>query len=178
MSSMDERAGDGHHEDVAVLALRAAQVRVAEAQDAAVGPVAEARCAAVERLHIRADLEHTEGERRADEGVATPVDAEKWIDAVDEVGSANRGLGLQRGAGGHQDEGREKTSSGGRDKVRHGGLSSPTGMDCVDPGLFVRMRCGIGVGERVKERSSGRDLWVFVRCGDGEDADVVVVRQR
>ena len=77
-----ERAGDGSDEDVAIFALRAAEVEMREAEDDAVAGVAEAGAAAVEGLHVGTDLDEAEGDGGADEGIAAPVDADEGIDVA------------------------------------------------------------------------------------------------
>ncbi len=77
-----EGAGDGSDEDVAVFALRAAEVEVREAEDDSVAGVAEAGAAAVEGLHVGTEFDEAVGDGGADEGVAAPVDADEGVDVV------------------------------------------------------------------------------------------------
>src|SRR6266481_5112224 len=77
-----EWAGDGRDEDVAILALRAAEVKMREAEDDAVAGITKPGTTAIEGFHVGADLDEAVGNCRADEGVAAPVHADERIDVA------------------------------------------------------------------------------------------------
>ena len=77
-----EGPGDGSDEDVAVLALRAAEVEMREAKNHAVAGITKAGAAAIEGLHVGTDLDQAEGYRGADKRIASPVDADERIDVA------------------------------------------------------------------------------------------------
>src|SRR6202022_2070978 len=74
-----ERAADRSDEDVSVLALRAAEVEMREAEDDAVAGITEPGAASIEGLHVGADLHEAVRYCSADERIATPVDANERI---------------------------------------------------------------------------------------------------
>jgi len=93
-----ERAGDGSDEDVTVLALRAAEVEMREAEDDAVAGIAKAGAATVEGFHVGANFYEAEGDCRADEGIAAPVHADEWVDVASVILSGFDGGLLRSGS--------------------------------------------------------------------------------
>jgi hypothetical protein len=77
-----ERSGHGHNENVAVLALRAAEMEMGKAEDDSITGVAKAGFAPIKGLHIGPDLNQAVWNCGANKGVAAPVDANKWIDVA------------------------------------------------------------------------------------------------
>ena len=74
-----KRAGDGSDENVSILALCAAEVKMREAEDDAVAGITKPRAAAIESFHVGTDLHEAKRDCSADERIATPVDANERI---------------------------------------------------------------------------------------------------
>jgi hypothetical protein len=80
-----ERAGDWGDEDVAVLALRSAEVQMRKAENVAKAGITKARAAIIEGCHVRSQFDHAVRDSGADERVAPPIDPDEWIDVMSKI---------------------------------------------------------------------------------------------
>ena len=86
-----QRSGDRGHQDVAVLPRAPAQVQMAEAHHLARAVIAGLDQLAVVRAYVRAELDHAERHRGAEEHLAIPVHADERIDVLRVLGGRHRG---------------------------------------------------------------------------------------